>query len=194
MQKDSPSNLNSLKKITAKIRLRSAEPFFCLHYVLFDWNVRLYVRRMKNEVELLFMDETLTRHGKYLKDLFVQSIQKNNLIFERDLVDGIVFSVAREGANPKLTFTFPMHGRFIEIRFFKVSANTNKWNDALKESTDAAWGRSQEKIKDKRKKDARWYSKNLYGSLNDLIGKIMYELSEEERIRLKSIIEQRNAI
>lgn len=147
---------------------------------------------MNKEVELLYMEETLSAHGTYLKNLFVSSIQKNRLIFAGDLEGGIVFSVAKEGLNPKLTFTFPLHGRFIEIRYFKKSANTQKWNDARADSANAVWGNAPDKIKATRKKDTRWYSKNLYGSLNDLIGKIMYELSDAERIRLKSIIEQRN--
>jgi len=145
-----------------------------------------------SDLELLFIAETLDQHGEYLSDLFTESIEQKNLISDEDsqhLIDSISFKT-QYGNNPKLSFSFPDHGRFIEIRYHKKSTNTELWSQDA--TNKALWGRhtsGKAKAK-KKKKDTRWYARNLYGSMNRLIGILMYELTDQERNRLKSIIER----
>lgn len=145
-----------------------------------------------SELELLFIAETLDQHGEYLSDLFTESIEEKNLISDEDtqhLIDSISFKT-QYGNNPKLQFNFPDHGRFIEIRYHKKSTNTELWSQ--ESINKALWGRhTAAKVKAKRKKkDTRWYARNLYGSMNRLIGILLYELTDEERKRLTQILER----
>jgi len=139
-----------------------------------------------NELEQLFIKEILDQHGEYLTDLFVYSIEAKKLINEGELIDGISYKVEKRGNNFVLAFTFPEYGRQIEIRYFKSKnsqklkpINTNRmlWNIR---------GKQQRKPK---AKDTRWYSRNLYGAQNTLIGRLGSEFTKDEIARLKGIIE-----
>jgi hypothetical protein len=147
-----------------------------------------------SELELLFIAETLDQHGEYLTDLLIEGIEKKALISDEDkehLIDSISYDTKKYGINPVLIFKFPDYGRFMEINYHKKRQSKN--SDLFDEQSinNALWGRSNKK-KAKRKKDTRWYSKNVYGSLNRLIGILMYEFTDEERIRLTNLLEKQN--
>jgi hypothetical protein len=163
---------------------------FVLSYPL----LRKYVRNMDGrytELELEFIMEVLDKHGEYLSDLLTEAIDQKSLIKEGILIEDIHFQVKKYGINPVLTVSFPDYGRFIEIKYHKKSQNTSFWKTSHSEAKDAIWGRKADKMKVKKKKDTRWYAKNVYGSINRLIGILMYEFTEEEKTRLKNIIEYR---
>ena len=142
-----------------------------------------------SDIELEFIAGLLAKHGDYLKELLQSGISSKKLIKEGSLLSGINFGVMKYGQDPALTFSFASYGRFIEIRYHKKSLNTLRWNRFHAEAKAAIWGRRQDKIRGKKKKDTRWYAKTVYGSINELIGHIMYDMTDLELSRLKSIIE-----
>lgn len=145
-----------------------------------------------SQLELEFIKEVLDQHGEYLSDLLTDAIGEKKLIKEGFLVDDVRFRVTNYGINPVLQVSFTDYGRFIEINYHKKSLNTMTWRQSHTEAKAAIWGRKTEKLrKNRRKKDTRWYAKNVYGSINRLIGILMYEFTEEEKARLTKIIEYR---
>lgn len=147
-----------------------------------------------SELELLFIAETLDQHGEYLTDLLVDAIEEKSLISKEDkahLVENISYSTYKHSINPTLVIQFPDYGRFIEINYHKKRSSKNSDLFDQESVNNALWGR-QNKRKTKRKKDTRWYAKNVYGSLNRLIGIMMYELTDQERVRLTNILEKQN--
>ena len=50
------------------------------------------------------------------------------------------------------------------------------------------WGMRENRKKIK-KKDTRWYAKTAYGTINHLISVLSTDFSEEEKNRLKQILE-----
>lgn len=144
-----------------------------------------------SELELLFIAETLDQHGEYLTDLLVEAIEKKSLISESDkehLIESINYRTTKYGINPALIMSFPDYGRFIEINYHKKRQNSAILDD---ESVNSLiWGRNNRKKSKKKKKDTRWYAKNVYGSLNRLIGILMYEFTDAERERLTRILEK----
>lgn len=139
-----------------------------------------------SDIELGFIREVLDLHGEYMADLFYDSIGQKNLIRKGNLrsyfESNMPYKVSMRGQDPHLEFTFPTYGRLAEIGYHRKSTNTlRQWRS---ENTAAVWGIKAAK---KKKKDTRWYAKNFYGSLNRLIGILMYEFSDEmaERIKLQ---------
>ena len=143
-------------------------------------------------MELTFIAEVLDQHGEYLTDLLVDAIESKKLISQEDkdhLIESISYDTTKFGINPALVINFPAYGRFIEINYHKRSKNTGLLDQDS--ANKALWGRSNtKKLTRKKKKDTRWYAKNVYGSLNRLIGILMYEFTEEERARLTNILQQ----
>jgi hypothetical protein len=138
-----------------------------------------------NDVEQLFIKEILDQHGEFLTDLFVDSIQSKKLEDTGTLLNAISYKVEKRGNNFVLNFQFPDYGRFVEIRFHK-SKNTQK---LLQLNTNRKLWNIRGKDKPKKKsKDARWYTKNVYGSQNKLISRLGTEFTEQEITRLKNII------
>ena len=144
-----------------------------------------------NDIELLWIREVLDQHGEYIVDLLQEAIENKNLIKEGDLQESLDYKTDYKATNPKLSISFLSYGRAIEINFHKRSKNTKTF---LKPNTNqVVWGiRSQNKIK--KKKDTNFYSRNVYGSLNRLIGIIMYELGDQEIARLKNILEHQKLL
>lgn len=145
-----------------------------------------------SDLELEFIAGSLATHGTYLKDLLQEAINAKKLIKDGSLLSGINFGVQKYGQDPALTFSFASYGRFIEIRYHKKSLNSMLWKQSHAEAKAAIWGRRQPKVRSRKKKDTRWYAKTVYGSINELIGHIMYDMSSQELSRLKNIIETKN--
>lgn len=141
-----------------------------------------------DEVEMLFISEELDQHGEYLSDLFVESIEEKDLLDTEDLVNNITYSQQMIGNSPALVFTFPSHGRFIEINFHKKRQNITDAIDAFA----LAYRITRRKAAKKKKKDTRWYTRNVYGSLNRLLSRLATNYSQTEIARLKSIIEKQD--
>lgn len=125
--------------------------------------------------------EKLDEHGEYLTDLFIQSIQQKELVDSGELLDYFEgasrWDVKPIAGTGILSFPFYNYGRFVEIQ-------AQKRRKIKTENTDlraALWGI---KTKKKKTKNAQWYTKNVYGAQNRLIGRIMYGLTDIERQRI----------
>ena len=140
-----------------------------------------------NEVELLFIDEVLDRHGEYVMDLFAEDIMSKKLRRTDALLDSLNYKVSHYGIDPVLLISFFSYGRAIEINWHKRSKNSRIW--ALTNTNSAIWGIKQNRPR-KRKKDTRWYTRNYYGSINRLLSILSSEFSNEEVKRLKGILER----
>jgi len=135
------------------------------------------------DIEELFIQETLDQHGEYLLDLFTDTIERKKLIKEGDLISGISFKTEKRGGMWVLSFSFKGYGRLIEINYFRH--RKNKAN-SLRSNFDVFSAGTKERKQ--RRKDTRWYTRNVYGSQNKLIGLLGSGLSNTEMARLKGIL------
>lgn len=136
-----------------------------------------------SDIEALFIKEELDKHSEYLSDLFVDDIGRKKLVDSGKLLSVFTnanpFKISQNSNEITLSLKFPTYGRFIEIQQRKpIQIETSKENAAK-------WKGKQ---KPKRKK-TDWYTRNVYGSQNLLIGRLMYGLGDIEMKRLKGILE-----
>lgn len=139
-----------------------------------------------DEIDMMFISEQLDLHGEFLSDLFVKRIDNKKLRDSDELIDNITYKVQKYGNSPVLAFRFPDHGRFIEINFHK-----KKGPRSIAEAIDTdqlLYNIQRRKKAQKKKKDTRWYTHNVYGSLNRLLERLASEYSEVEIARLKGIL------
>lgn len=136
-----------------------------------------------SDIELLYIREILDQHGEYLADALRDSIEKRKLRFSDDLLNSIDYKVTKELANPKLEVSFFSYGRALEIRWHKMRSNKRLLADAKAD----IWGGL--KPKRARRKNTLWYSRTVYGSVNQLLFKLSTEFTEQEKERLKRILE-----
>ena len=144
-----------------------------------------------DQEQLEFIKETLDLHGEFLCELLHESIIKKKMVKSGELQDYFssneVYKVTNSG-SPKLSLVFPSYGRLAEIGYFR-SRNTNSLLSGKR--NNSVWGLKESKKK--KKKDTRFYSKNVYGSLNRLIGILMYEYDEHTMQRMKTYINNRQS-
>ena len=140
-----------------------------------------------DELELQFIKETLDLHGEYVSDLLYKAIGDKKMVKSGELEayfeNNMPYKVRNTG-SPTLEFTFPTYGRLAEIGYFR-SKNSKQWT--APNTNSLLWGIKQKKTK---KKDTRFYSKNVWGSLNRLIGILMYEYDEHTMERMKQQLQQ----
>jgi len=140
-------------------------------------------------IEFQFVEQALKKFGMRLQDILVNDIMEKDLVSQKGtdgkhLKDSISFVVKKAGTmGGELLFYFPDYGRFIEIRYHKPTANTMK---AFGKQNHALLTQHINSIKKGRRKDTRWYSKNAYGHLNELIGELMYGFTEAIRQQMIS--------
>lgn len=135
-----------------------------------------------SEVEKLFVMEVLDTHGEYVVDLLQESIESQKLRITDDLLDSLQYKVEQRGGDFVLVISFLSYGRAIEIQFFK--------SRRLRREARAN-GNDIKNMRRARKKDTRFYAKNVYGSINRLLGRMSSEYSDQEIARLKGILENR---
>lgn len=142
-----------------------------------------------SKLEIEFIKEELDLHGEYLVDLFEEDIVRKGLIKFGDLLSIFrnenAYSVSeRAGGTVVLSIKFPNYGRFIEIQKHKKKIRTE--DSKLKRSK---WN------KKRKRKDTSWYTHNVYGAQNKLMGRLMYGFSEEIKKKLKQRLEsQKNLV
>ncbi len=143
-----------------------------------------------DELELAFIDDQLDQHGEFVRDLLMDAIEARNLIKEGVLQEGISWRVGRYGINPHLEIAFPDHGRFQDIAAYKQkkSTNTEQWTRMAEDANRALTGMRAKKKSSRRRKDTRFYASTVYGAMNRLIGRIMYEYTDAEMERMKKVI------
>jgi hypothetical protein len=136
------------------------------------------------EVEALFVQEVLDTHGEYVVDLMQESIEMLNLRITDDLIDSLDYKVTKRGQDWVLSISFLSYGRAVEILSNKSKRLRRKGNAGnIKDS----------KLRRAKQKDTRFYAKNVYGSINRLLGRMSSEYGDAEIARLKGIIENRKA-
>ncbi len=152
-----------------------------------------------DDTKQLFIKEILEEHGQFLHGLFVDSLKEKSIEDTGTLMNSISYKIKRRGNNFVLNFTFPGYGRALEIKYYKSknsqkipTINTNRllWNIRSKNDMDSA---KIQRKKNNAKRDLRWYSKNLYGSQNRLIGHLGSGYIEDEIKRLKGLLEEAKA-
>ena len=148
--------------------------------------------RELNEIEDLFVREVLDTHGEYIVDLLQESIESKKLRLTDELLESLDYKVRKSSNGYSLEVSFLTYGRFIEINFFKSKAIRKHY---LQEAGDIKRlrisGNSSENFRRLKKKDTRFYAKNVYGSINRLLGRMSSEYSEQEIARLKGILQNR---
>lgn len=141
-----------------------------------------------DEAKRLFIREVLDQHGDYLSDILVDDISDKNIIDKGALLSSISFKINQYGQNYALIFNFPGYGRMVEINFHKRKRGNTR--DTIKQLYKI---QSREDVLERRakrqRKDLRWYSHNVYGSLNTLYARLSSEFTDDEISRLKKIIE-----
>lgn len=148
--------------------------------------------RELNDIEDLFVREILDTHGEYIVDLLQESIEEKKLRLTDELLESLNYKVRKSSNGYSLEVSFLTYGRFIEINFFKSRAIRNHY---LRETGDIqrlrVFGNSSENFRRQKKKDTRFYAKNVYGSINRLLGRMSSEYSDQEIARLKGILQNR---
>ena len=134
-----------------------------------------------NDIEDLFVREILDTHGEYIVDLLQDSIEEKNLRITDELLESLDYKVVKRGGDYVLQISFLSYGRAVEIQYFK-SKRIRRENRENNKSMD---------FRRAKKKDTRFYAKNVYGSINRLLGRMSSEYSDQEIARLKGILENR---
>ena len=135
-----------------------------------------------DEMELLWIQKVLNKHGFYLATLLTEKILDKQMVRTGHLLNSIHYKTAFYGENPVLQMSFMSYGRAAEIHN-NVSKNTRKFQQAKINRIRA------KNPGDKVKIDTAWYARTAYGSLNRMIGIMMYEFTNREREHLKSFLE-----
>jgi len=137
----------------------------------------------KEYIEFQFVIITLKKFGLTLRDILVNDIKKKDLVSKGKnnglhLRDRISFDVKRIGQNGgELLFYFPDYGRYLEIQYYKKSKNYQ--GSFGKTSLWETMRQSRRGFKSmKKQKDTRWYTRNVMGNMNQLIGELMYGLTD----------------
>jgi hypothetical protein len=134
-----------------------------------------------DKLEMLYLKERLWEHGDYLVDLLIETIEKKKIKYSGDLADSVQRKVSVDGrGRPMLSISFLSYGRAIEIRWYK-SRNRVKHETEVRQNL---W-----KLQAKKKKNAQWYTRTVMGSINRLMASIANDFSDEERARLKRLLE-----
>ena len=137
--------------------------------------------RELNDIEDLFVREVLDTHGEYIVDLLQESIEDKKLRIDDYLLESLDYKVIKSGSNYVLQISFLSYGRAVEIQYFKSKRLRRENNDRNK-SAD---------FRRAKKKDTRFYAKNVYGSINRLLGRMSSDYSDQEIARLKDILQNR---
>lgn len=132
-----------------------------------------------SDVERLFVQEVLDTHGEYVVDLLADSITEKGLRITDELIDSLDYKVERRNDDMVLVISFLSYGRAVEIQYFK--------SKRIRREAKAG-GKELSAMRRAKKKDTRFYAKNVYGSINRLLGRMSSEYSDAEIERLKGIL------
>lgn len=134
-----------------------------------------------NDIEDLFVREILDTHGEYIVDLLQDSIEERNIRITDELIESLNYKVEKQNNDYILFISFLSYGRAVEIQFFK----SRRMRREQRQNNDTASFRRA------KKKDTRFYAKNVYGSINRLLGRMSSEYGDQEIARLKGILSNR---
>lgn len=151
---------------------------------VFSHIIIVVVMATMNEIKLEWIKDMLYVHGDYVVDLLQDQIESKRLKKSGELLSSIDYQVSGSAGKPKLSLSFMGYGRAIEIQYF----TKNSKRKAQPNTNELVWGM---RANSQPKKNTRWYSKTVYGSLNRLIGMLMYEFTDLEIARMKAILENK---
>jgi len=142
---------------------------------------------MDDAVKNAFVSDVLKSHGEFVVSMLNNSISELSLIKAGNLQGSVSFDVSKNGNDYMLSFNFKGYGRAIEIAYFRKARglDVTKKLFGIKSREDI---KAEQSVKSR--KNTRWYSKNAYGSLNTLYGRLSYGFTNEEAQRLKAILEE----
>ena len=151
---------------------------------------------MEKDIELAFIEQTLERYGARLKSSLIRELNDKDLISKDGsphLKDNIRYDIARTGMSGyHLRLYFPDYGRLVEIRYHLGGKKNSDMAFMPKGfASKVAQSRNSSKF-GKKKKDTRWYSKTAYGSLNSLIGQLLYGLTDSVQETIKNELTQQS--
>lgn len=139
-------------------------------------------------VEEMFVLELLKEHAEYISDMLERDIIRKNLKITEALLKSLHVWVDKNGSNLCLFLGFYSYGRAVEIQDNKNVKFVRKNKEGLSRSNAIS------SIRRAAKKDKKFYAKNVYGSLNRLIGRMQSGYSEMEIQRIKNILENSTEI
>ena len=156
---------------------------------------------MEKEIELKFIEQALQQYGARLKSLLIKEISDKDLISKKGtshLKDRIRYDITRTAINGyQLNLYFPDYGRFLEIKYHtgrprlsEQAFRPKKGNGFQSTKAISANTKEHQSRFGRKKKDTRWYSSTAYGSLNSLIGQLMYGLTDTVQETLKEQLNQ----
>lgn len=130
--------------------------------------------------EVEFIRDILDEHGDDLTQALIDDIEALELIDSENLLNSVKSKInpPSDLINPRLSIEFYSYGRAIEINWHK---SKNAKSFSAPNTNQIVWGMRNKQPnsgKLRKRKNTLWYSRNVYGSLNRLIGKIMYEYQD----------------
>lgn len=130
------------------------------------------------QIKKKFVRDALTEHGELLLDTFESDIMKLKLLYSEDLLNSLDYDVFSQGEMDGLmTVKFSLHGRFQDM---------GAGREAKIESTDT----NGDLVKGGRKAK-RWYTRNVFGTLNNLIYTLLYGLTDEVKQAIVSNLSEK---
>ena len=135
-----------------------------------------------SEVEKVFVMEVLDTHGEYVVDLLQDAINEHGLRITDKLIDSLDYRVERRDNDFVLQISFLGYGRAIEIQYFKSKKRLRR---------GSTYKSGLLRIRRATKKDTRFYSSTVYGTINRLLGRMASEYTDAEIERIKGFLSMR---
>lgn len=145
-----------------------------------------------DDEQMKFIQDVLDEHGDYLEEILQEAIEEKKILRTGDLEGSVKAENGMSGNNPHLEVRFSSYGRAVEIQYHRKSRNSQQFMIADTKKLLYGIRSNSDQMKRRKKKDTRWYAKNVYGSLNTLIGKLMYEYQDWALAREKAIFRMLN--
>lgn len=159
-----------------------------------------------------FIDHELRAWSDYVLKTLRGAIEKNDLVMTRELVSSLRTAISSSGEIKKVSLTFAHHGRYKDLKkmYFKSAPPVEIIKDWVEKigvekfksvpgykkntrvptkseaATRIAWGIVRSMKGREIKQKTAWYNKNFYGTINNLIERLMTNYQDFAR---KTIIE-----
>lgn len=137
----------------------------------------------EDKIKETFIKEELDIHGEYMVDLLAEAIVDKRLVKQSKLIESLDYKVENFLGFPVLKVSFYSYGRIHDLK----SRNTGKPLTEDVNTNALLWGVDN---KPKKSPYRAWYAKNAYGSINRLIGRLLYGYSEQERQRVIAMLKK----
>jgi hypothetical protein len=125
-----------------------------------------------SKIRKKFVRDALTEHGEMLLDIFESDIMKLKLINSEELLSSLDYDVlSGNNIDGTLSIKFSLHGRFQDIGAGRKMESTSSNRDYATK---------------KKRKAKKWYTHNVFGSLNNLIYSLLYGLTHETKQLIKN--------